>query len=167
VGIPRERGKVEMHIRFNLGDIHIYIGISRQVKVEGICSRLKDSDKHILMWDFDDTMLDHVEQALRQVQRLYALPNIYIVNTGIEGYYHAYCFQAHTWHETIAILSQTPHLDEVYFKIGVVRGYFTLRVSAKKDRQFKLVKTLESDDIANVEPFKDLAFGITYETKRG
>jgi hypothetical protein len=113
-------------------------------KVIGVNSTLPNG-QHILMWDFDDIPLDVVEVALALIQDIYNLPNIYILNTGKVEHFIAYSFEALDWKDSIEIVAATPHIDRNYFKYGVYRDHWTLRVSPKEGRKPKLVKVLWSE----------------------
>ncbi|GAJ03054.1 unnamed protein product, partial [marine sediment metagenome] len=108
---------------------------------------------------------DDVKTALVDVQREFRLARIYLLNTGLEGYWHAYCFQAHSWADTLRILASTPGIDRVFFKIGAIREYFTLRFTPKKRRDFKPAVILPSKIPEDVDPYKLNSF-VTYWTKR-
>ncbi len=118
-----------------------------------------------MMWDFDNKGEDDVKNALVDVQKRFKLSRIYLLNTGLEGYYHAYCFKAHSWGDTLKILAETEGLDQVYFKIGVIRGYFTLRYTPKKKRGFQPAIILPSRYKEDVNPYEVTSF-VTYWTKR-
>ena len=80
-------------------------------------------------------------------------------------FWHAYCFRACTWGDALKILADTRYLDQVYFKIGAIRGYFTLRYSPKKGREIKPAQCLESKYKEDVDPYT-LTSGIEYWTRR-
>jgi len=111
--------------------------------VTGVNSTLPDG-KHIIMWDFDDVELSLVEGTLKWIQRHFDLPNIYIFNTGTQDHYIAYCFERCDWWKSIAIVAETNFVDANFFKYGVYRGHWTLRVTPKEGRKPLLVKVLYS-----------------------
>lgn len=150
--------------RLNLGGWSFYIGLSHSKRVEGVNSKLPDG-KHFLMWDFDDVVEGDVRQTLRYVQKRFKLPKIYLVNTGLAHYWHAYCFKRHSFADTLHILASTPFLDRIYFLIGVSRGYFTLRYVPKGTRDFKPAVILTSKYPEDVDPYTECCF-IRYWTKR-
>lgn len=119
----------------------------------GVCSQqYKKQDKHMLLWDFDNVSLDEIINALKKVQQNYYLPSIFVIKSSLVSY-HAYCFTARTFQETINILSATPTIDMAYLKLGIVRGYFTLRITPRVDEpDFKLVNTLTSGFINEMSP---------------
>lgn len=117
------------------------------------------------MWDFDNVKEEDVKNELRRIQMVFKLPRIWLISTGIEGYYHAYCFKAFDWPDTLKILASTCFLDKVYFKIGVIRDYFTLRYSYKKGRDFSKAAILKSRYKEDVNPFT-LTNMVKYWTKR-
>jgi hypothetical protein len=111
--------------------------------VIGVNSNLPN-DKHILMWDFDDVLLEEVAEALINVQKRYRLPKIYILSTGGKDHYIAYCFARCTWRESIRIVTATECVDMSFIRFGVYRKHWTLRVSPKEGRKPKLKAVLTS-----------------------
>lgn len=111
--------------------------------VIGVNSTLPEGD-HITMWDFDDVPFDIVYDSLLEVQCLNQLPNIYILNTGKADHYIAYCFKAVPWQKSVQIVAETMGVDHNFFKYGVYREHWTLRVTPKEGRKPKLVKILWS-----------------------
>jgi len=113
------------------------------IDIIGVNSTLPEGD-HILMWDFDNIPLDDVITALQGVKYFYTLPNIYIFNTGTPDHYIAYCFKAMPWRHSVAIVAATIGVDPNFFKYGVYREHWTLRVTPKEGHKPKLVKILHS-----------------------
>jgi len=111
--------------------------------VKGVNSNLPDGN-HVTMWDFDDVPLDDVIMALKGVKYFYMLPNIYILNTGKPDHHIAYCFKAMSWKESVAIVAVTASVDPNFFKYGVYREHWTLRVTPKEGRKPHLVRVLHS-----------------------
>ncbi|MBA7570807.1 hypothetical protein ES708_12560 [subsurface metagenome] len=153
-----------MKLRVDFKGYRFYIAITHSGQVKGVNSKLPDG-RHFLMWDFDDKGEDDVKNALRDVQRRFRLARIHLLNTGLEGYYHAYCFHAHSWPDTLQILASTDGIDRVFFKIGVIREYFTLRFTPKKRRDFRPAVILPSKYLEDVNPYELSSF-VTYWTKR-
>lgn len=148
--------------RITIGDVRITFTIARITKVIGVNSQLGDG-RHILMWDFDDTNLEVVKSALRVVQTRYLLSDIHILETKEHTNYIAYCFTALSWCRIVEIIAQTDLVDWNFFKYGVYRGRFTLRVTAKGGRIPKLVAKLEGYELPNcIVP--DLLSWVRYET---
>ena len=113
-------------------------------KREGACSKIfGQNDQHIALWDFDDSDLTTIKSSLRLIQLWYKLPKIYIVSSSHERY-HAYSFTARSLREVINIISATPEIDTKYLRLGMVRGYYTLRISPRKNDSIKLVEILPS-----------------------
>lgn len=111
--------------------------------VTGVNSTLPEGD-HITMWDFDDVFLHEVMDALSVVKYFYGLPNIYILTTGKLKHFIAYCFKALPWRDSVRIVAATNHVDPNFFKYGVYREHWTLRVTPKEGRKPRLVKILYS-----------------------
>lgn len=152
-----------MNLRFEKWGVRVHLGITRTALVRGVNSKLKDGN-HFLMWDFDDMSLKEVWATLFRVQYYNKLPAIHILCTGIEGYYHAYCFCRRNWIEARTIIASTDNVDNVFFMMGMLRGYFTLRFSKKRGREFTEVAVLESDFKEDVRP-EDVESFVEYTTK--
>ena len=131
-------------------------------KVIGVNSTLPNGN-HILMWDFDDTCLNNVIDALLSAQRVYELPTIYIVETKKDKNFAAYCLKETLWRKAIEILTFTKGVDYNFIKYGIYREHFTLRVSPKCGRKPKLIYKLFSDTPEDVK-VKDLKSWVQYET---
>lgn len=153
-----------MRVRFDFKGLRFFLAITRSKEVEGVNSKLPDG-WHFLMWDFDEVEEGKVIFALLEVQRFFKLSSICIISTGIPNHHHAYCFTKASYPTVLSILASTEGLDQMYFKIGVIRGYFTLRISDKKDRVFQPRITLASPVPPDINP-SEIASFITYWTKR-
>ena len=141
-----------------------YLALNRLAPVKGMNS-IHPSGKHIIMWDFDNIPPEDVRRALEKVQRKFRLPAIWVVNTGLPNYWHAFCFALLPWADVVHILASTEGLDKVYFAIGIVRGYFTLRYSRKQGRQFEPAIIIPGYGEEDVNPFEFSSF-ITYQSAR-
>ena len=121
-------------------------------KRTGICSQ-KDTreDKHALLIDFDNSSISTIINSLSSLQEKYKLPAIYIIASSKHSY-HAYCFTARKFMEIVHILSDISEIDGSYFRLGIVRGYYTLRITSRKGDKFKLVKTLLSPYFNEISP---------------
>ncbi len=150
----------------------------------GVNSEL-DSGNHILMWDFDNIPLDEVKESLGVVQSRYMLSDIHIARTkepepevleynsregdatvktpATYGNYVAYCFSSQVWRTACEIVAQTPNVDWQFFRFGVYRGHFTLRVTPKGDREIKFADRLEGYSLPDCKP-PDLNSWVKYET---
>lgn len=148
--------------KINLGRYRLSLTFYRIAKMIGVNSTLDDGT-HILMWDFDDVGLEEVDEALKVVQSRYLLSEIYILETKKDTNYIAYCFTAVDWRIAVEIIAQTELVDWQFFRFGVYRGHFTLRVSPKGDRVPKLVRKREGFQLPNCS-VKDLNSWVRYET---
>jgi len=148
--------------RLRIGNWRWTFSFAHITDVAGVNSILPDGN-HILMWDFDDVHIWKVTEALRHVQKTYELPEIRILNTGKPNHYIAYCFKRVSWRLCKEIIASTLDVDEQFFKYGVYREKFTLRVSAKEGRTPKAVALLRSPIQADVE-LKGLFSWVKYET---
>ena len=117
------------------------------------------------MWDFDNEKEEWVFNDLDYIQERYNLPTIRVLYTGIPGHYHAYCFHECGWLDAREIIAGTPGVDKIYLAIGIIRGYFTLRISEKRGRQLETAFNLFSmyPETANAE---EVASFVEYTTKR-
>lgn len=132
---------MKINLPFNY-QLRLYF--SRMAKRTGVCSQIyQQKDKHILLWDFDDTPLEQIEAVLLVSQMRYTLPAIHIISSSPNSY-HAYCFTSRSFREIIHILSATDKIDLKYLRLGMVRGYYTLRITPRKNDNFVLIKTLPS-----------------------
>lgn len=138
---------------------------SRLEKRNGLCSQIYGTNKHILLWDFDHVSLKKLCENLSFLQYKYELPKIYILKTSISGY-HAYCFKSYDLKDVIHILSDTIDIDDTYLRLGMVRGYYTLRFSGRQDGKPKLVKILESNFPESVSPI-DITINEYYTNNKG
>jgi len=141
----------------------LHFSLERIERVKGVNSKI-NKDTHFLMWDFDDIPLALVQLSLEQVQRTFSLPTISILSTGKENGYHAYCFKACSFLLARTILAHTANIDTKYFGIGCMRGYFTLRYSDIKGRNFEPICSLLSSVPADIT-YREVNHFVEY-TKR-
>jgi len=151
-----------MIFKLRFGKWRLTITLSPVTDVVGVNSKLKDGT-HILMWDWDNKTLEKVIAGLNIVQLIYDLPNIYILESKAKCNYMAYCFVKVTWQQAKEIVAATPGVCENFYKWGVFRGKFTLRVTPKSGRWPKLVHILTSPRPEECTP-NDLADFVKYET---
>ena len=133
-----------MIIRIRIGNWRFTFTLYEVTDITGVNSLLKDGN-HILMWDFDDIPLWQIKLILACIQKDYELPQIRILNTGKKNHYIAYCFKRCQWWNAKRIIASSLFTCEDYFKWGVFRKRFTLRVTPKEGRKPKLVAILHSD----------------------
>ena len=133
-----------MILRIRIGNWRFTFTLHQITDITGVNSLLPDGN-HILMWDFDNIPLWQVKLTLNCIQQDYELPNIYILNTGKPNHYIAYCFKRCSWWDTKRIIAATPFICNDYFKWGVFRKRFTLRVTPKEGRKPRLVEILHSN----------------------
>jgi hypothetical protein len=148
--------------RLTIGHYRLTLTFARIAKVIGVNSELENG-RHILMWDFDDVPLDVVMLGLRLVQVRYHLSDIHICRTKEPDNYIAYCFSSQEWRVACEIVAQTRNVDWQFFRFGVYRGHFTLRVTPKGDRQIRFATRLASYYEPDCKP-EDLKSWVRYET---
>lgn len=151
-----------MIIKLTIGSWRFTWSMAQITTVVGVDSNLPDGN-HILMWDYDMVTKDKVIAELQYTQWKYKLPNIYILKTSKLQGFHAYCFKKVDWRTCVEILASSPSLDWNYFKYGIFRGHFTLRVGSKCGRTITPLLTLESK-VAEDATVKDLKSWVQYET---
>lgn len=140
--------------------INFHFEIAKMEKMVGISSQIGDSDKHIVMWDFDEVSLDVIKSQLLRIQDIMSLPKIRILATS-KNSYHAYCFTSLSWIHAYFICSEAPSVDKTWLNLSLARGHFVLRISAKHGYPIKYVTDLPSDiddyvsqqDIRHVEHY--------------
>jgi len=151
-----------MIVKIRLGSWRFTFSLNRITDVVGVNSECKDG-KHILMWDFDDVAHGDVQRTLYLLQRIYNLPNIYILNTGQKHHYMAYCFKKFDFLTALSIVSGTPYIDPTFVRMSAFRKRFTLRVSDKEGRSIRPVTVLKSP-IKDEATVRDLKSFVKYET---
>lgn len=132
-----------MIIKITIGSWRFTWSMAPITEVVGCNSNLPNG-KHILMWDFDMQDESVIAGHLKSLQYRYGLPDIYIMKTSPKQGFHAYCFKAVDFKKCVEILAATPSIDWNYFKYGMYRGHFTLRVSPKCGRVIKPYRVLHS-----------------------
>lgn len=133
-----------MNIHWKAFTWHLDVSLHRRQPVLGVNSILPDGN-HFLMWDFDSVRLADVVSELLSIQIDYGLPTMYILESSKVGNYHAYCLERCSWADVISIIAHTDYIDRQYFKLGIMRGYMTLRFTDKHDSVIKAVMPLTSD----------------------
>ena len=116
--------------RNRLGPWRVTLSVGRVTDVRGINSELKDG-RHTIMWEFDETDWNVVQNTLLSVQKYHGLPNIYVARSHPGGGYHAYCLLAVPWIRSIHIVSGTILVDPGYINMCAMRGHWTLRLTDK------------------------------------
>jgi len=154
-----------MIIKLRIGHIRITFTIATVIDVLGVNSKLNDKE-HILMWDFDKQDLSTIIDNLQVIQHQFELPQIFILKSSEPNNYISYCFVRLPWTQARAIVGMTDGIDEAYFKWGVFRKRFTLRVGAKLGVKPKLAFILKSrvPDQCTIE---ELRSWVKYETLDG
>ena len=132
-------------------------------KVLGVNSNLKNG-RHIIMWEFDETNGPEVEKALWAAQVCYRLPDIHIARSHPEGGFHAYCFKALSFVETLHIVSGTALVDPGYITLCAMRQHWTLRLSDKGQGQPEFEKILPGYGKPTAEP-GDLVGIVEYSAR--
>ena len=133
-----------MIIKLRIKSWQASLALTRLTTVVGVNSNLPNGN-HILMWDFDTVGIIEVRCALKRTQERFNLPAIHILNTGQTHHYIAYCFVDMLWIQTVEIIASTDYIDQNYFRLGVIRKHWTLRISNKDGKKIRKVCILLSD----------------------
>ena len=153
-----------MDFRLHWRNLTIYCGLTWSRTQYGVHSTLSDG-QHLLLWDFDGVPFGHVVAALRGQQRTYNLPQITILQSSAGEHYHAYCFARRSFLDAVGVIGGTPSVDPNYWKLGIYRGYWTLRISPRADSTFRALLTLPSQVADECTP-DDVINGAVYWTRR-
>lgn len=151
-----------MILRFRLWKWRFTFTFAPVVDVVGVNSLMRNG-AHILMWDLDQSPCRRVKGRLEYIQKKHHLSDIYILRSSKPNNYIAYCFTAFSWWDAKRIIADTWGVDEQFFKYGVYRSYFTLRVSAKEGQRPRLVAVLPSE-VPETAKISDLDSWVVYET---
>jgi len=150
-------------LRQTVGNIRLTFSLAKIAKIMGVNSKLNNG-RHILMWDFDKLPLESVENSLRKIQKRYLLSDIHILETNREEEnFIAYCFEQTDWPTAVVIVAGTDGIDWQFVRLSIYRGWFTLRVGAKKSGVPHIVKRLEGFCLPDCTP-EDLDSWVEYET---
>jgi len=151
------------YLRMRLGNWRFAFYFWRIADTLGLNSRV-GQDQHILMWDFDGCTLAEVRSALRAVQRKYRLPRIYILESGNPGHFMALSLARVPYRYAALIIADTPYVDLQFWRTGIIRYHWTLRMTAKgRVPEPRLVDTLESAQPEEVG-LRELRSWTKYET---
>jgi len=152
-----------MMIRFKLFGRRITFAIAKVTDVIGVNSNLPDG-KHVIMWDFDNVWFYNVRDALIKVRDMFKLPEIYIFHMGKENSFTALCLKRCTWKDSIKVVAMTDYVCPSFFKYGVYRERWTIRISPKEGRVVKPCATILSlHGKGDVDP-RELKSFVKYET---
>lgn len=148
--------------RWKLFGYRVTFTFAPVIETVGVNSRI-DENHHILMWDLDGQSLRAVVLRLKRVQGQFQLPTISILQSSRGPHFIAYCLKRCTWPEAFRIVAATQGIDLNFFKYGVYRGHFTLRVGFKHGVTPTLVARLPSKVPADLD-VDELKSWTRYET---
>lgn len=152
-----------MILRLNLNSWRLTLSLVKIINIMGVNSKLENGN-HILMWDFDNMQIGDICEELHKIQNRYFLSDIHILETNKkEGNFIAYCFTEVTFQRAVEIISATQGIDFNHLRLGVFRGYFTLRTGEKQSGRPHIVARLEGLQLADVNP-DEIKSWIEYET---
>ena len=151
-----------MIFKIRFGKWKLTATLAPVVDVVGVNSLLPDGN-HILMWDFDDVSEEMVVLSLIREQLIHDLPPIYELQTRPQVGYIAYCFTRMPFMQACSISAETHGICRNFYKWGVFRRRFTLRITPKSDRKPKLVAFLPSSTKEEID-ITELKSFVQYET---
>jgi hypothetical protein len=135
---------MRINFRIKIFNRTIFFLYAKTQTLEGITSKIKDSDKHYVFWDLENCTLEEAKLTLKVVQWKYNLGNIFIVSD-LPKSYRAWCFTQVTFKTFLKILLDTDYVDYNFFYWTVKQGKATLRTSNKQNRQpQKIIAVLPS-----------------------
>ena len=133
--------------------------------VDGLNSTVDpDNDKHIIMWDFDDSKLKELIDMLQCVQVVYELSDIYIYHDGKDKSYRAICFDIVPFNKLMVILLTTEGVDKDFIKWTMSKGYATQRISCKRGRYCPELLTILHNQFVDTPPVPYYMNFVKYET---
>ncbi len=139
------------YYEFGIGPYRFSFALRKYIKAVGVVNHAGEG-KYFLIWDFDYVPEEHVIASLVYIQDEYKLSPIYVVKTGLQGGFHAYCFTAFDWADLVTVIMHTPYVDKGFVKLGILRGYFDLRISEKPGRKLQHHCILPSEIPADIDP---------------
>lgn len=151
-----------MILKLRLGNVRFTMTIAKVIDMLGVNSKLKDGN-HILMWDFDNANFEDVVNALTDVSLRYGLPQIRILLSSPPNNYIAYCFKRCSWAQARQIVGETMGIDENFYKWGVFRRRFTLRVGKKCGVLPMYIGSTHGETLDDVH-ISELTSWVKYET---
>jgi hypothetical protein len=111
--------------------------------VNGLSS-LTEDNKNVIFFDFDNTTLFELTKILKQIQKKYALSDIYVFKTNVNNF-HAICLDKFSFGSIIEIHRLTRGYDNKHDKHSIPRGYWVLRVNEKRGKDKPVyLKTIKS-----------------------
>lgn len=154
---------MKLSIRRKLGNILIYGFISPIQRVDGLQSKIKKSDDHIVLWDFDEKNFNAIKWELEDIQLKYNLGDIFIMSDK-DNSYRAFSLTSVTFKTLLKILIETKGVDYNFFRYTVKREYATIRITNKKNREpNKIIYSLKTPFNIRIVTLNNLNFE-GYET---
>ncbi|RLG47473.1 MAG: hypothetical protein DRN92_03100 [Thermoproteota archaeon] len=154
-----------MVIKFKLGNWRIAFGIMRTIKCEGVYSQLDDQKKyHFLMWDFDNVPFIEVFEEIEDVIYGYDLSKAYIINSGKPNHWWVIILKRKTFEEAREIIASCHSVDEEFYKLGVYKRRWCLRIGEKEGRKpflFEVIPGVTKEDVK----VSDIKYFCRYETR--
>lgn len=151
-----------MYVRFKIFNRRIVFYNRKVTHVVGVNSLLKDG-RHVPLIDCDEITLDELKVEVQRLLSQFHLTHASIVSTGRPNSYHVYLWHAVTFRKAIEIVAACRYTDLKHLHFSIRRGYFTLRISKKMNRDVKLVHWFPENDSPSIA-YKDLCKFSYYET---
>ena len=133
-----------MNLSINKFGLSANLSFYRSTRVWGVNSNVEGTDKHVIMFDIDGHGFHDVCEALLLTQAKHNLSTIRILQSSDSQHFFGYCFTAVPFNEAVSIIAGTHLVDWRWVRLAVMRGYFTLRVTAKDQIEPAWVMNLDS-----------------------
>lgn len=115
------------HIKIAIGKHNIDIKLYRSYKTEwtlGVRNNTPDG-KRLIFLDYDNTLIDWLEDEIRYLQKKYELSNFYVFESSQKpNSYHAICLDKLNFHKFVRIINDTS-CDEYYKTMPLKNDYRT------------------------------------------
>jgi len=112
-------------------------GESGQQVIEYVCfgigSKQRNSSKHILFLDLDDTTLSEAKSIAKDIIAKDMVSDIYIINSSGDSNYHLVCFDLFDFDEVLKIISRYK-TDRQWLRYRKKSKDFVIRISPKIDK---------------------------------
>lgn len=151
-----------MYLRFKLFNRRIVFYSRRVVPVLGVNSTLQDG-RHVPMLEFDEVNSRELLAELKNLQDVFRLGEILVLETGRPDSYHAIVLNSLDWCDAVRVVAYCKYTDLKHLQFSLKRMHFTLRLSNKKNRSITLYDRISSN-YPNTAKIADLKSFVLYET---
>jgi len=114
---------------------------------------------YVPFWDFKErTKFDEAENDLREIQHEFALGDIFIIQTFPRESYRAFGFDKLDFNENVAILAETPNVDENYLRWLIFKKYSAIRITPKEGTHDMVIGFLNGEKSTREQSYKHMVF---------